>query len=308
MAANTKKKSFSPHMVFIHIFFILISLVFILPMILVVSISFSSEYSVVNLSGFSLIPKEFSTEAYRMAFKNPMAVLNGYKITIAESFLGTFISSVVAGMAAYPLSRSNFRFKTPVTWIIFFTMLFGAGMIPSYIVLTKYYHLGNTFWIYILPGFMGGAWNTMVYRTFFKSLPESLFEAAKIDGAKELTCFFRIAVPLSTPVFASLGFMMLVGKWNDWNTSLIYIRSGNLYTLQYLLQRILNETEFLKSLMQNSELAAMASMVGADSVNSLPAETLKYALCVIAAGPMLVVFPFFQKYFASGLTIGAVKG
>ena len=306
MAANTKKKSFSPHMVFIHIFFILISLVFILPMILVVSISFSSEYSVVNLSGFSLIPKEFSTEAYRMAFKNPMAVLNGYKITIAESFLGTFISSVVAGMAAYPLSRSNFRFKTPVTWIIFFTMLFGAGMIPSYIVLTKYYHLGNTFWIYILPGFMGGAWNTMVYRTFFKSLPESLFEAAKIDGAKELTCFFRIAVPLSTPVFASLGFMTLVGKWNDWNTSLI--RSSSLYTLQYLLQRILNETAFLKNLMQNSDMAALAAQVGGDSAATLPAETLKYALCVIAAGPMLVVFPFFQKYFASGLTIGAVKG
>ena len=169
-----KKKSINTHMIFIHLFFILISLVFILPMILVVSISFSSEYSVVNLSGFSLIPKEFSTEAYQTAFKNPMAVINGYKITIAESFLGTFISMIVAGMAAYPLSRSNFRFKTPVTWIIFFTMLFGAGMIPSYIVLTKYYHLGNTFWIYILPGFMGGAWNTMVYRTFFKSLPLSL--------------------------------------------------------------------------------------------------------------------------------------
>ena len=120
-------------MIVIHAFFILISLVFILPMILVVSISFSSEYSVVNLSGFSLIPKEFSTEAYRMAFKNPMAVINGYKITIAESFLGTAISMIIAGMAAYPLSRSNFRFKTPVTWIIFFTMLFGAGMIPSYI-------------------------------------------------------------------------------------------------------------------------------------------------------------------------------
>lgn len=310
MAANTKKKSFSPHMVFIHIFFILISLVFILPMILVVSISFSSEYSVVNLSGFSLIPKEFSTEAYQTAFKNPMAVINGYKITIAESFLGTFISSVVAGMAAYPLSRSNFRFKTPVTWIIFFTMLFGAGMIPSYIVLTKYYHLGNTFWIYILPGFMGGAWNTMVYRTFFKSLPESLFEAAKIDGAKELTCFFRIAVPLSTPVFASLGFMMLVGKWNDYTTSMIYIRDQNLYTLQYLLQRILTEINFIKSLMSGSDMIGAGG--GTSSINvtgmSLPAETMKYAMCVIAAGPMLFIFPFFQKYFSQGLTIGAVKG
>ena len=209
-------------------------------------------------------------------------------------------------MAAYPLSRSNFRFKTPVTWIIFFTMLFGAGMIPNYIVLTKYYHLGNTFWIYILPGFMGGAWNTMVYRTFFKGLPESLFEAAKIDGAKELTCFFRIAVPLSTPVFASLGFMMLVGKWNDYMTSMIYIRDTSLYTLQYLLQRILMEIEFIKSMMSGDATMSNANL----NVTGmrLPAETMKYAMCVIAAGPMLFIFPFFQKYFSQGLTIGAVKG
>lgn len=301
-----KKKSINTHMIFIHLFFILISLVFILPMILVVSISFSSEYSVTNLKGFSLIPVEFSTEAYQTAFKNPQSIIDGYKITIAQSFLGTFISSVIGGMAAYPLSRSNFRFKTPVTWIIFFTMLFGAGMIPNYIVLTKYYHLGNTFWIYILPGFMGGAWNTMVYRTFFKSLPESLFEAAKIDGAKELTCFFRIAVPLSTPVFASLGFMMLVGKWNDYTTSMIYIRDTSLYTLQYLLQRILMEIEFIKSMMSGD------STMGTANLNvtgmRLPAETMKYAMCVIAAGPMLFIFPFFQKYFSQGLTIGAVKG
>ena len=115
-------------------------------------------------------------------------------------------------------------------------------------------------------------------------------------------------MPLSTPVFATIGLMTLVGKWNDWNTSLIYIRSSSLYTLQYLLQRILNETAFLKNLMQNSDMAALAAQVGGDSAATLPAETLKYALCVIAAGPMLVVFPFFQKYFASGLTIGAVKG
>lgn len=306
----TKKRSVDMHMVCIHVFFILISLLFILPMILVVSISFSSEYSVVNLDGFSLIPKEFSLSAYKLAFKNPKSVIDGYKITIAQSFLGTFISMVVAGMAAYPLSRSNFRFKTPVTWIIFFTMLFGAGMIPNYIVLTKYYHLGNTFWIYILPGFMGGAWNTMVYRTFFRGLPESLFEAAKIDGAKELTIFFRIVVPLSTPVFASLGFMTLVGKWNDYTTSMIYIRDSSLYTLQYLLQRILAEASFIKSLMDGSAFAS-ASGAGANinvSGMELPTETMKYAMCVIAAGPMLFIFPFFQKYFSQGLTIGAVKG
>ncbi len=305
----TKKRKVSGSQLALNIFFSLFALLFILPMILVVSISFSSEYSVINLTGFSLIPQEFSVEAYKLAFRNPASIANGYKITAASAFLGTFLSCLVAGMAAYPLSRSNFRFKTPVTWIIFFTMLFGAGMIPTYIVFTKYYGLGDTFWIYILPGIMGGAWNTMMYRTFFKSLPESLFESAKLDGARELTIFIRIVVPLSTPIFATLGFMGLVGKWNDYMTSMVYIRKNELFTLQYLLQKILMETEYLRSLMSGTAQGASGQSFSVDaSTVVLPAETMKYAMCVIAAGPMLLVFPFFQKYFSQGLTVGAVKG
>lgn len=284
----------------LHIFFVLVSLCFVLPLLLVVSASFTSESYLTN-SGFSLIPQGFTTQAYQLAFQNPKQMISAYGVTIAESVLGTVVSMVVAGMAAYPLSRSNFRFKKPVTAIIFFTMLFSAGMIPSYITLTRYYHLGNTFWIYILPGLTGGAWNTMVYRTFFKTLPESLFEAARIDGAKELFIFFRIVIPLSTPVFASLAFMTLVGKWNDYTTSMIYIRDAKLYTLQYLLQRILKEAQYLKSLMTEQNISI-------DVSDQMPSESLKYAMCVIAAGPMLLVFPFFQKYFSQGLTIGAVKG
>ncbi len=285
----------------LHLFFVLVCLCFLIPMLMVISISFSSE-AWVNAGGYSLIPHEFSTAAYKLAFKNPKQMLNAYGITFAESVIGTVSSCIVAGMAAYPLSRSNFRFKKPITWLIFFTMLFNAGMIPNYITLAKYYHLNNSFWIYILPGITGGAWNTMVFRTFFKGLPESLFEAARIDGAKELYIFFRIVIPLSTPVFASLGFMTLVGKWNDYTTSMIYIRDESLYTLQYLLQRILNESSFLKSLMSEGTVGVDVSQMDE------PTETLKYALCVIAAGPMLLVFPFFQKYFSQGLTIGAVKG
>lgn len=293
----------------VHIIFILLCLLYVLPLLLVISISFSSEASITaNNSGYSLIPKDFSLEAYKLAFKNPESMLSAYWITASQAILGTVLSCIVAGMVAYPLSRTSFAYKGPITFLIFFTMLFGGGMIPTYIIYTNWYHLLDTYWIYILPGLAGGAWNTLVIRTFFKGLPESLFESAKIDGARELTIFFKIAVPLSTPVFATIGFMTLVGKWNDWNTSLLYIRSSNLYTLQYLLQRILNETAFLKSLMASPEMAAMAASVGADSAAEMPAETLKYALCVIAAGPMLVVFPFFQKYFASGLTVGAVKG
>ena len=143
----------------------------------------------------------------------------------------------------------------------------------------------------------------MIYRTFFKGLPESLFESAHLDGASELTIFFRIVVPLSKPVFASIGFMTLVGRWNNYTTSMIYIRDPDLYTLQYLLQRLMSQTAFLKNLANNPEILSVVQ-----NVEDLPAESLKYAMCVIATGPMLVVFPFFQKYFSRGLTVGAVKG
>lgn len=285
-----------------HVFFIIACCTFIFPMLLVISVSFSSEASVTVGSGFQLIPEEFSLEAYKMAFRNPDSIIKGYLVTISQAVIGTFSSCVICGMIAYPLSRSNFRFKKIVTTFILITMLFSGGTIPTYIVYTKYYHLGNKFLVYLLPGLAGGAWNTFMFRTFFKSIPESLFEAARMDGAKELDCYFRIAIPLSKPVFASLGFMTLVGKWNDYMTSLIYIRDPDLYTIQYILQRTLNEMEFLKSLSSGTGININVGKI------VLPAETLKYALCVICAGPMLFIFPFFQKYFARGLIVGSVKG
>lgn len=295
-----KKKSLFP--IAIHLFFILLSACFVLPLLLVISASFTSESWLSAGNGLGLLPKGFTIEAYQAVFRNGERMIRAYIVTIVQAVLGTLGGCVVAGMAAYALSRSNFRFRKPVTILIFFTMLFSAGMIPTYIIYAKYYGISNSFWIYILPGITGGAWYTMVFRTFFKGLPESLFESAHLDGASELTIFIRIVLPLSTPVFASVGFMTLVSKWNNYTTSMIYIRDENLYTLQYLLQRLMDEATFLKSLSQ--------SAMGNISISSsdLPSETLKYAMCVVAAGPMLIIFPFFQKYFSQGLTIGAVKG
>ena len=201
---------------------------------------------------------------------------------------------------AYPLSRKCFKFRGIITKYIFVTMLFSGGLVPSYILNTKYLHLGNTFWIYILPG-LTSAWKVIVFRTFFQGLPDGLVEAAKIDGAKEIMIFFKIILPLSTPVIASLGFMTLVGKWNDWNTTLLYIRDSKLYSLQYLLQRILREAEYVKNLQLSGESTMLSD-------KDLPTETMRYAMAMLAAGPMLVVFPFFQKYFAKGMVVGAVKG
>ena len=298
-----KKKKIDGFTIGLHLFFILFCACFIIPLILVISASFTSE-DALALGGFSLLPRGFTLEAYRSAFANGERMIRAYIVTIVQAGLGTFTACVICGMMAYPLSRSNFRFKGFLTAFIFITMLFSAGMIPRYIVFAKYYNISDNFLVYILPGITGGAWNTLIFRTFFKGLPESLFESAHMDGAKELTVFFKIVVPLSTPVFASIAFMTLVSRWNDYSTSMIYIRNENLYTLQYLLQRLMKEADFLKNLASSGEITGV---VNVDSMK-LPSETLKYAMCIIAAGPMLVIFPFFQKYFSQGLTVGAVKG
>lgn len=303
MSKSVSKKKREMFHIVLHVFLILMCACFILPLVLVISASFTSEEALTS-GGFSLLPREASLDAYKSAFTNGERMVRAYVVTILQAGIGTFLGCVVAGMAAYPLSRSNFRFKKLVTVIVFATMLYGAGMIPCYIVFSKFYGISNSFWIYILPGITGGAWNTLMFKTFFKSLPESLFESAHLDGAKELTVFFKIVVPLSTPVFATLSFMLLVGRWNDYSTSMVYIRDENLYTLQFLLQRLMNEANFLKGLANNPEIAGVLNL---DNMK-LPAESLKYAMCIIAAGPMLVIFPFFQKYFSQGLTIGSVKG
>ena len=177
--------------IFLYIFFFLMCACFVLPLIVVISASFTSEQALTS-GGFSLLPRDFTLDAYKSAFSSGTRVLRAYGVTIFQAVVGTVLSSLVAALAAYPLSRSNFRYRRPITVFIFFTMLFSAGMIPNYIIFAKYYKLADSIWIYILPGITGGAWNTMVFRTFFKSLPETLFEAAYLDGASELRIFFRI--------------------------------------------------------------------------------------------------------------------
>lgn len=298
MVKNNKRRI--DHKFFIHIFFILVSLSFILPFLLVVSISFTSETEIDNV-GYSLIPDEPTLDAYRFVFRNPKKIINAYKVTAFQAVFGTFLSVLIMSLCAYSLSRKNFKFRKYITFIIFFTMLFGGGLVPSYIINTQYFKLGNTIWIYIFPGLVN-AWNIIIFRTFFKGLPESLPESAKIDGASELRIFFQIILPLSKPVLATIALFGLIDRWNDWNTALIYIRDEKLYSLQYLLQRILREVEFVRNMAQE-----MPQSLDIETVE-VPTESMRYAMLVVAAGPMVVIFPFFQKYFSRGLTIGAVKG
>ena len=298
MNLNLNAKKFSWEQLMLNIVFIIIGLAYILPFMLVISISLSSEASIREF-GYNILPKVVDFEAYRQIFKTPDTLIDAYKITIFFTVMTTILSLVVMGMMAYPLSRKNCKFRQPISFYIFFTMLFSGGLVPSYIVISKYLHLNNTIWVYIIPALVS-AWNIIIIRTYFQGLPPDLVEAAKIDGASEFLIFFRIIVPLSTPVFATIGFNTAVGKWNDWNTSLIYIDDTNLYSLQYMLQRILREAEFLEKAVTDGDV----NFLNVD----VPTESMRYAMAILAAGPMMFVFPFFQKYFAKGLTIGSVKG
>lgn len=287
--------------VVVHIFFVLFALSFLLPFVLIISASFTQE-DVLLSEGYKLIPGSFSLEAYRYVFRSPQQLINSYKVTIFYSAVATIFSMLVMMLMAYPLSRSTYKYKKPVTFFMLITMLFSGGLIPTYILITKYLHLGNTIWVYILP-YLANPFHIIVIRTFFQGLPDSLVESAKIDGARELKIFFRIILPLSKPVIATVSLLTLLSRWNDWNTALIYIRSTELFSLQYLLQKILREVQFIKDMAESSPVAGVLL-----DTSNIPSETIRFAMCIVAAGPMLVVFPFFQKYFAKGLTVGAVKG
>lgn len=291
------KKKISVGQIVLHAIFLVLSLTYILPFILVISISISSE-SAIREFGYTIFPKVIDFEAYRQIFLNPSQLLDSYAVTIFFSAVTTFLSVLVMTLMAYPLSRPNYKFKGILTFYIFFTMLFSAGLVPSYIINSTYLHLDNTIWIYILPSLVS-AWNIIIIRTFFQGLPEGLVEAAKIDGASEIRTYFQIIMPLSKPVIATMAFFVVIAKWNDWNTALVYIRNPKLYSLQYMLQKILREADFVNDIAKNTGMFADYE---------IPTESMRYAMAILAAGPMLVVFPFFQKYFARGLTIGAVKG
>lgn len=284
--------------IILHIFFILLIIMYIYPLLMVISVSFSDERAITQ-NGYQLIPEQFTTAAYELVFKNPDTMLRAYGVTIFFTVVATLLSTMVIALLAYPLSRSNFLWKGPLSFYVFFTMLFSGGMVPSYLLNTTVLHLNDTIWIYIIPSLVS-AYNVMIVRTNYKSLPNEMIEAAKLDGANELTICFRIMIPLCKAALSSVAFLFLVNKWNDWMTSELYIRDINLYSLQYLLQRLLRNAEYLKN--------SMSQGVTFYADKLMPTESLRFAMAICAAGPVLCIFPFFQKFFSKGMTLGGVKG
>nr|WP_042222057.1 carbohydrate ABC transporter permease [Oceanobacillus manasiensis] len=271
----------------------------IFPFLYVIIISVSSEESLIRY-GYKLIPEEWSLDAYSYLWNMRGQLFQSFGISLLVTILGTVISVLMITMYAYAISRPQFRYRGFFTFFAFFTMLFNAGLVPLYIVMNQFLDLRNTIWALILPLAMN-AFYIIIMRTFFvRSIPEAILESARIDGASEWRIFFKISVPLAVPGIATIALFSTLGYWNDWFHALLFIDDPNLVPLQALLMRIENNLEFIR---QNTELGGAVQEIYA----TVPQDAAKMAMVVIATLPIALTYPFFQKYFISGLTIGGVK-
>ncbi|XEC95694.1 carbohydrate ABC transporter permease [Paenibacillus tarimensis] len=283
----------------INLFFILLSFLMFVPFVLVLSISFSSEASLVQY-GYTFIPKDLDLTAYRYIFKVPEIIIRSYSITAIVTFIGTIFGLLITSMIAYTISRPDYRYRKVTSFYVFFTMLFSGGLVPFYILMTQYLHVKDTLWAIILPGLLN-AWNVMVLKGFLSKIPMEIIESGKMDGAKEWRIFFSIVIPLSTPALATMSLFIAFWYWNEWFNALLFIDDQKLVPLQLLLVRMLNSMEVIT---QNLDKFGIQTL----DINQFPTMSARMVMVVLAAGPMMFVFPFFQRYFVQGLTVGSLKG
>ncbi|WP_432653494.1 carbohydrate ABC transporter permease [Rossellomorea aquimaris] len=302
---QTKKKTYNPYgfsgktSIFMHLLLGTFAFLCIFPFLYVIIISLSNEQSLAE-NGYQLIPEQWSFEAYKYLWEMKAQVVRAYGVTILVTVLGTFISVTVIALYAYAISRKQFIFRKQFTFIAFFTMLFSGGMVPFYIVMTQFLDLKNSMWALILPMAVN-AFYIIIMRTFFlRSVPEAILESARIDGAGEWRIFLTIVLPLSVPGIATIALFNTLAYWNDWFNALLFIDDPNLIPLQSLLMRIENNMDFIK---QNAMLSNQNSSI----LESIPQDSARMAMVVIATLPIALSYPFFQKYFIKGLTIGGVK-
>lgn len=274
----------------------LMALVCLIPFVLLISASFTAE-SYIRFHGYNLWPQEFSLEAYGVIFRNPQTIINAYGVSILITGVGTFLGLMTTTAAAYVLSRQDFKYRNVFSFFFYFTTLFNGGMVSTYIFYIQYLHLKDSLWALILPGLFN-VFYLLIMRSFCSAVPSALIESAKIDGAGEYRIFFQIVLPLLKSGMATIGLFLALGYWNDWYNAMLYINSSNKYPLQYMLYNMLQ---------QQQALARIASQLGI-VVADLPSNSLKMAMAVVATGPIILVYPFVQKYFVKGVTVGSVKG
>lgn len=282
----------------VHIVLLLLAATCVLPFFMIISTAFMSETGF-NTWGYTLFPKEFSLDAFRFVFANPRDIIDAYLVTIFITVAGTSIGLVLMLAFSYTISREDYKFKNFLSFYIYFTMLFSGGTVGSYIWLTRYLHLYNNILVLFVPSLMSPFY-MMILRTFCKSIPYSLIENAKLEGANELYIFFKIIFPLAKAGAATIALFMVFSLWGSWYPSMLYMDGDKNTTIQYYLVKVLNSVKFYSEEAQSSG--------GLMAGNEPAPEPVRMAICLLAVGPTTIAFPFFQKYFTKGIVVGSVKG
>ncbi len=274
----------------------LFALLCLLPFLLVISSSFSSEV-IITTEGFGLLPKGFSTAAYDMLFLAPQYLAGSYAVTVIMTVAGTFCGLFIVSMTGYALQRKDFPLRNAISFFIYFTTLFSAGLAPSYLWFTKYLGLKNNYLAVFLPLLMS-PWLIILMKNFVKQIPHEITESGKIDGAGDFLIFRALILPMLTPALATISLFIALGYWNEWYNSMLYLTNLKYKPLQYYLYKIVNEAAALRNSLAGQNV----------QIQNIPTLTLKMATAVLVTGPIIFLYPFVQKYFITGITIGAVKG
>ena len=278
-------------------FLAIMAVLYVIPFITMISASVTDE-KFLDVHGYGLLPGKLSLKAYTFIFTSSSSIPQGYFISISVTIMGTMLSMLVTSMMAYALSRKTLKYGKIISFFVFFTMLFQGGLVPYYMVVSKYLKLTDTIWVMILP-FAVNAFNLILMRTYFSTIDDSIMESAKIDGAKEFRVLFSIVLPLSLPGVVTIALFYSLQFWNDWFTALMFINKRQLYPLQYLLRQIISAIDFLSS--PDAKVASQAAF-------AIPSKGVRMATTIVTIGPIILLYPFIQKFFIKGLTIGGVKG
>lgn len=272
------------------------SLACLYPFLLVLISSVTDEITL-QTNGYSIFPDKLSTDAYVAIFRTK-TIPTAYLVTTFVTVVGTLLSLIVTSAAAYALAGRRLYYGTQLAFLFYFTMLFSGGIVSQYILITKYLHLQNTVWVYILPALFG-PWNMFLMRNFFNEIPEELFESAKLEGAGEMKLLTRIALPLSLPAMATIGLFYALGYWSVWQPGLLYVDNPDLFTLQYIVMQIIRNVDIAQNIAVHGSTAA---------AQAAPSYTVRLATAVVTIGPIVLLYPFLQRYFVGGLKVGAIKG
>ncbi|MBQ1367665.1 MAG: carbohydrate ABC transporter permease [Firmicutes bacterium] len=272
----------------------------ICPFVLLFMSSISSESSLIR-NGYQFWPKEFSLNAYKYITRNADTIIRAYGLTILTTVVGTFLCLFLTITLAYPLSRKNLKGRRVILLLILLTMLFHGGVVPSYILWVKYLHIKNTFWALVLPNLLLNSFHLILMKNYFEnSIPQQIIEAAQIDGAGHLAVLWHVILPMGKPIIATIMMFTILTYWNDWVNPLYFVSDSKMWSLQILLENIMNNIQFL---VKNSKVAAQIGL----SVSSLPSVSVRMAIAALGILPILILFPFFQKYIVKGISLGALK-